>query len=196
MLEMQVARGLQIEFCEDLRSYLKLVPSLKMYPEASIITIDDDVIYECDLLERLVNAHKATPDAICACRMHRIILDAQNQPITYLKWELCIDDEKESFLNFPTGVGGVLYPPYCLNKEVLNSDAFMKICPKADDIWFYVMARLNRTPHKLVRTGYPKGYYTSLPLDSSALCFYNISTTTNGNDVQFKKVIKEYGITF
>ena len=31
MLEMQKARGLQVEFCEDIRSYKKLIPALKQF---------------------------------------------------------------------------------------------------------------------------------------------------------------------
>ena len=68
-LQLQQVRGLEIKFCKDLRSYKKLIPSLKLYPDACIITIDDDVIYEYDIVERLVNAHLNDTHTICACRV-------------------------------------------------------------------------------------------------------------------------------
>jgi hypothetical protein len=55
-------RGLTIEFCKDLKSYKKLVPALKKYPEDIIITVDDDALYQHDLVENLVNAYKDNPN--------------------------------------------------------------------------------------------------------------------------------------
>lgn len=196
-LQLQQERGLEIEYCKDLRSYTKLIPSLSKYPNSCIITIDDDVMYEYDLIERLINTHTDNPDKICACRMHRIVLGENNKPITYLKWASCIDDEQVSPLNFPTGVGGVLYPPKSFNQEVFNDKVFMDICPKADDIWFYAMALLNGTKSIWVKNDKPEGYYYSLPLSNDALCLQNtIANESNicGNDVQFSTVIEKYNL--
>ena len=193
-LELQVERGLQIEFCEDLRSYNKLIPSLKKYPEASIVTIDDDVMYEYDLIERLINAHIVHSDAVCACRMHRINLDNNGKPLNYLDWEHCISDEELSPLNFPTGVGGVLYPPNCFSEEVFNSEVFMDICPQADDIWFYSMARINSTLSKWVKTPKPANYSIDIPIKAQTLSVYNVDPIQRGNDIQFQKVYKRYNL--
>ena len=35
-------RGLEIRYCPNLRSYKKIIPTLKLVPEATVITIDDD----------------------------------------------------------------------------------------------------------------------------------------------------------
>ncbi len=35
----------EIHYCEDLKSYKKLIPALKEYPDKVIITVDDDLIY-------------------------------------------------------------------------------------------------------------------------------------------------------
>ena len=37
--------GLTIRWCENLRSYKKLIPSLKAYPSDTIVTADDDILY-------------------------------------------------------------------------------------------------------------------------------------------------------
>ena len=190
----QQGRGLEIAYCNDLKSYNKLIHSLHKFPNAAIITIDDDIIYEYDLVERLVNTHINHPNAVCACRMHRIRLDNNKKQRSYLDWDLCIHDNIESPLNFPTGVGGVLYPPHCFNNEVLNSTVFMDLCPKADDIWFYAMARLNSTPAIWTKTTRPEGYYRKLFISDDSLCFYNTDPTLRGNDIQFDKVCKHYHI--
>ena len=194
-LLLQQERGLEIEYCKDLRSYKKLIPSLSKYPDSCIITIDDDAMYEYDLVERLINAHIDNPDKICACRMHRIVLGEDNKPVGYLKWTGCIDDDQVSPLNFPTGVGGILYPPQCFNQEVFNDKVFMNICQNADDIWFYAMALLNGTKSIWVKNDKPAGYYYSLPTRNDALYLQNtIENRSNicGNDLQFNAVIEKY----
>ena len=56
-LELLKKRGLEIRYCKDLRSYKKLIPALKEFPNDAIITIDDVLIYEFDLLERLIQSY-------------------------------------------------------------------------------------------------------------------------------------------
>jgi hypothetical protein len=55
---------------------------------------------------------------------------------------------------FPTGTGGVLYPPHCLHEEVHNVEAFCQLCPSADDVWFKAMAMLNNVPCRKVLPHY------------------------------------------
>jgi hypothetical protein len=46
-LQMQQHRGLEIMWvAEDLRSYKKLIPVREAYPDATIVTVDDDVLYK------------------------------------------------------------------------------------------------------------------------------------------------------
>lgn len=49
-LQLQQARGLEVRYCKDIRSYTKLIPTLKLCPEAIIITVDDDCLYNMDVL--------------------------------------------------------------------------------------------------------------------------------------------------
>ena len=59
------SHGLQIKTCEDIRSYKKIIPALEAFPEATIVTADDDVYYKPDWLEGLVELHKAHPEGHC-----------------------------------------------------------------------------------------------------------------------------------
>ena len=193
-LEMQRKRGLDIRFCEDVRSYTKLIPALQTFPEACIITIDDDLIYEYDIVERLVNSHRKNPKDICACRIHKIALDENGKPESYLKWKWGVDEYGDSkSLYFPTGVGGVLYPPQCFTEEVFNKYVFMDICPYADDVWFYAMGQLNGTNVTHTYTNKPGGYFWNLPSSAiEALSARNTNEEDCYNDVQIKAVFEKY----
>ena len=48
----------------EIRSYKKLLPALKDFPNDVIVTIDDDILYHPNLLRDLVSLHKRLPDAI------------------------------------------------------------------------------------------------------------------------------------
>lgn len=197
-LQRQVSRGLEIKYYKDIRSYKKLIPTIKEYPEAIIVTLDDDMIYEPDLLENLLIMHKKYPEDIIANRIHRITLDNSQKPETYFKWNRNIEEQGISTLNVQTGCGGVLYPEGCLDLEVLNEDVFMNICPYADDLWFYAMARKKNV---LVRRGLThsntgEDYYENLAVQDVALWNTNSKTenTRCQNDVQFEAILSKYNL--
>lgn len=194
-LEMQIKRGLQVAYCKDINSYTKLIPTLKAFPEACVITIDDDAMYEYDVVERLLNSHLNHPDAVCACRMHEVKMDENGRLKGYLDWDWDIMkcDESSPFM-FPTGVGGVLYPPHCFPDEVFNEEVFMSTCPYADDVWFYAMELLQGTPRVKTYTG-KKYYFVDIPsyaIDS--LSDQNTNATNCRNDAQIKAVFEKYGL--
>src|SRR5574344_451815 len=56
--------GLSIKWVEDIRSYKKLIPTLKEYPNDIIITFDDDLYYMPDTIETLYNSYKEHPQDI------------------------------------------------------------------------------------------------------------------------------------
>ena len=137
-------RGLEIRFCHDVRSFTKLLPALGAFPGKTIVTADDDVYYDRDWLERIERAAKPDPRCIWAARVRRI-LASPNGLAPYETWPLDTEGAAPSFANFPTGVGGVLYPPGALHPEVANEAAFRELTPAADDIWFWAMAVRNGT---------------------------------------------------
>jgi hypothetical protein len=187
-------RGLTIEFCKDIKSYKKLVPALNKYPDDVIITVDDDVLYPFDLIENLISSYKKNPDLIHFCRGHRMKLGKNGFLIEYLEWDFFIRDFQISKLNFPTGVGGVLYPPRSLYPDVTNEDLFMSLAPKADDIWFKAMALLNGTLSKKAYTHNADGIdYVELEREAQTeTALFN--TNQYENDEQLKAVFSEYGL--
>lgn len=194
-LQQQQKRGLEIAYCKDIRSYKKLIPTLRKYPEAVIITIDDDAIYNYDLVEKLVNMHNMYPNNIIANRIHRVVLGPNGKPKEYMKWDWGGNPTDASPLNFFTGVGGVLYPPHALDVEVFNEEVFMDICKYADDIWFYAMALKKGTYTIKGYTHNDNGveYITNPYVQDIGLC--KINTGKKGeNNKQLKSVFDFYNL--
>ncbi len=192
----QQKRGLQIEFCEDIRSYKKIVPAMANYPDACVVTIDDDAMYEFDLLENLIRAHQDNPDDICACRMHRMALDDQKKPKSYLQWDMLVYPEEKSNLHFLTSGGGTLFPPHCFVGEFFNKDAFMSLCPYADDIWINAMIWMSERQISKAYTHSKLGcdYYEISVDQEDALSLINNDPSFCRNDVQIKAVMDKYDL--
>lgn len=198
-LQLQQRRGLEIAYCKDVRSYTKLIPTLYNYPNASIITIDDDALYYYDLVEKLVNAHKVYPKHIIANRIHRIKLGNDGRPLGYMRWQWNSSPTDDSPLNFFTGVGGTLYPPHSLHPEVLNENVFMDICKFADDVWFFSMALMAGTRTKKCYTHSCIGEDYLLNENVQDVGLNNINTTKINaqhceNDTQIKAVFDKYNL--
>lgn len=195
-LQKQVERGLEICFCKDIKSYQKLIPSLKKYPEATIITIDDDAIYDYDLVERLLYFHSIFPNMIIANRVHQIKLDHNKKPVSYNKWRWRKTLDDESPLNFMTGVGGVLYPLHCLDDEVFNESVFFDICQYNDDIWFYAMALKKGTIVKksISHSQYGEDFVLNEDVQDISLNEQNLNKQNCRNDIQFKAVLDKYNL--
>jgi len=193
-LTKQQDRGLEIRYCEDIKAYKKLVPALREFPEAAIITVDDDLLYNFDLVENLVTAYQADPSFIYAARIHRMKLTAPDKLAPYSKWIWNYPLPDVSTLNFATSGGGVLFPPRCFNEEVYNQNVFMEICKYADDVWYKAMSLLNGVQHRKIFTHNPGGteYITNETFQNTGL-----SKINNGlaqNDVQLKAVFSRYGL--
>lgn len=186
-------KGLEISFCKDIKSYKKLIPTLAKYREDIIITFDDDAYYKKDAVEKLVKSYKQYPKCIHCLRGHKMKYDANNFPISYNQWEFFTQDFNPGLEIFPTGLGGVLYPPNCFYKDILNEELFMKLAPSGDDIWFKVMGLINGYPSKVVEQ--ENNFYANVTLidgtQDIALWKQNKSEET-GNNLQITNIYEYY----
>ena len=196
-MQRQVERGLEIGYTKDIRSFKKLIPTLKKYPESIIITIDDDVLYEYDLVENMVNAYNANPNHVHGGRLRCFNLDKQGMPEDYRKWTEVCNVGEASPRNMCIGVGGVLYPPHCFTDEVFNETVFMDLCPRADDIWFWCMANMNGYSAAKIFTHSQRGvdFLTNPDVQDIALTRTNLAGRSENNQ-QLYRVIKHYGCQF
>lgn len=184
--------GVEIKYCKDIKSYKKLIPALSMFPKDIIITVDDDMIYNKDLLKSLMDGYRNNGKIQCTIAGLPKIID--DDVSSYNSWE-SVSEACESKHLVPIGVGGVLYPPGALHKEVLNEEAFSELAPNADDLWFWTMAKMQGSSHACVELR--KQNYTFDALyqyfhKGSALTHYNAGE--GKNDIQLKKILNYYHI--
>lgn len=145
--------GITIEVRDDIgiRSHKKYYYSLKEYPNALVITVDDDMIYRKDLLELLIKKHREYPDAVCAKRTHRIQISSLGTLSPYREWEKeCRDIIVPSYELCATTGAGTLYPPSILPAEAFDVELIRKLAPYCDDIWLKFIETANNI--KVVRT--------------------------------------------
>ena len=146
-----VDKGLTIEYNNendgDIKSYRKLIPTLKKYPNNIIVTADDDIIYDKNWLEKLYKTHLKHPKDIVAHRITKF--EYKKNAFKIIKGGKKYY-KSPSFLNKLTGVGGVLYFPNCFYKDILKEELFMKLAPTNDDIWFWLQAVLKGTRIRVV----------------------------------------------
>ena len=189
------SHGLSIRFCEDLRSYKKHVPALDTYPDDVVITVDDDFYYSSDFIERLMLEYAKDPTRIYTHRAHRPMFAADGNLLPYNYWKQLIDNTDESPVFATTG-GGCLMKRNFLHRDATNCELFSKLCPLADDVWFYFMGILKKTQTTVLK----HKLFTMIPLDN----FYqlthekaNLSSVNckkSFNDVQIDNVMNYYGI--
>ncbi len=187
------ANGLTIGWHKNLRSYTKLIPALKQYPNNVIVTADDDIYYETEWLEKLLDNYRENKDCITCHRAHKVKF-AKNSLAPYKKWNKTIKKQKPSYLNFLTGVGGVLYPPCSLYKDILDEKTFMELAPQADDVWFWAMAVLNKTKISVVKNCIRKLTYINPERErglTNEITLFS-SNRKGGNDLQIEKVLNHY----
>lgn len=196
-LKKLINRGLTISFCEDLRSYKKLIPTLQTFPKAIIITCDDDLIYKPDLIENLYRAYIKNSDAVIFGGGHEMKIEG-GMLMTYNSWynPQQVPIYSNPLLNFPGGGTGTLYPPQVLHPDVTKKELFLQLAPTADDVWFKAMSLLTNTPcikaythDKLGNDFVELGTWTQ---KTSALMTENVFN--NKNDIQIKAVFDYYNL--
>lgn len=130
--------GFEIQWYHDIRSYKKLVPALMEFPDAIVVTADDDVYYSRSMLRILFEEHLAHPDEIICHEITRPCLGADLR--------LHADPGNgnycgtSSYFNKVLGSHGVLYTADLLSGDVRDEACFMKEALTNDDIYFWAMA--------------------------------------------------------
>ena len=184
--------GLEIKYTKDIKSYTKLIPALKEYPNSIIVTADDDIFYPHNWLEKLYNCWKDNKYYVVVHRGDKIIIE-NNKIIEFNKWECRAISDNPSFRFFIVGVAGALYPPNSLYKDILNEELFKQLTPQNDDIWFWTMAVLNNTKIRIVDEPLNNLIYVN-PAREARLNGDSTLYSTNRyeNEVQFRNIINYY----
>lgn len=188
------SHGLTIKACDDIKSYKKLIPALSQNPKNFFVTADDDVYYPPTWLQSLVETSKEYPRKTIAGRAHLASLDKDGAFKRYSTWSLAthlLKAQNSQTRLFPTGVGGILYPPDCFHEDIQKEELFMKLAPHGDDIWFFWMTRKAGIDQRRTSGTFD---IISWP-DSQDVALYNDNLNNDGNDMQIKAMEEYYGPT-
>lgn len=127
-------------------SHRKLIHSLHAFPTSVIVTCDDDSMYAPNWLESLWETHMHKPHAVVGHACRQIMRDAHNELLPYKSWPFLRGSNTVSaYTLLPIGYAGVLYPVCALDDRTTETELFMQLAPKADDLWFRTMAFLKGT---------------------------------------------------
>jgi len=185
----QQKRGIDFVFVdEDYKSHKKYYYLLKYCADKPFITVDDDLLYDSKLVERLIHSHKTySNEVICS---YGYTMNYQDNGLcqSYNSWKLNSEKKSASFDTFFGSGGGTLFPVGCFYTDVLDHEIFTRLTPTADDVWLNAMVRLNNVKIRQI----------------SVLSILNIPTTKritlskdnvglNKNDEQINAVMNFYG---
>ena len=202
VLQKMTNRGLEIKFCPNYKSYKKLIPTLQLTRESNVITVDDDMIYPLSMIENMHRTHLKHPDCVIFNYGTEMVFDQNGEVLPYTQWIDKGDFTTPSNHYMGIGVGGIWYPVGSLHDDVLDVEAFTKLAPRADDLWFKVMSFRNGT--KQVQTcfgerildtnGFLNRFVTIEDEQREKLGTANV--ICGQNDVQLADLIKEYNVKF
>ena len=185
----QLRRGLEILWVsQDGRSFDKLIPLVTNFPEASIITFDDDKYFPKDLVHRLISAHNSEPNHVIGARGWVMKTAMKSASVSYGEgWVRALPGDKGNHLFLPGG-NGTLYPPHSLDEGVTDLGRALALSPTADDIWFWAHVQKQGTP--MMCLGLPPHRPIKRTSRGSALSHIN----EDQNTVQLRNVIRALGI--
>jgi len=174
--------GLRIELVDgDLKSYKKFQYAFNEFRDKYVVTVDDDIIYNTDLIESLMS--RKTDSNVTANLTRKIARDNNGALLPYSKWNIDSDPENEHIV---IGAGGVMYSPSKMYKDTLREDLYLRLAPKADDMWLSAMARLNGL--RITPTGSPNKFLAiSIPNNETLY-----SGNAEGNDAQVAAINEYY----
>ncbi|WP_428240998.1 glycosyltransferase [Gynuella sp.] len=180
----------EIRFSDQNSAHRKLVESLRIYPEKTIITCDDDQMYHKTWLQRLWQDHKDYPRDIIAHEAREISWDKDDQWAPYKNWPW-----QKPGLSSPRtiaiGFGGVLYPANIFDDEILNREKYEQVAPRADDLWFKAMSIRNGITYRRSTSPPPKPLVI-VRSQKDSLQKHNVRQ--DGNLEQWLKICALYGI--
>lgn len=184
-------RGVELRFTPDIGPYTKLLPVLKDFPNATIITTDDDVLYNFDFISNMVNEHIQHPNEIMTSRCRCMELKGSRAFSKFLSWSYVPNDGGASIKFIPESYMGVLYPPGSLDDRVFDEKTFMSLCPSTDDFWFKAMSMLKGVK---VRKVYLEDDDTNNLRTSRKLTLHDLNSSLGGYDRQLKAVVDHFDL--
>lgn len=144
-LELLCKKGLEIRWCTDVGVHTKYYYVLQEYRNDYVITVDDDVFYKSDTIEKLLQTYKKHKDCVCAHWIREIKFSSRKN-IQYERFDSFLLQNiqmEPSHRYIALGVGGVLYPPNRLDTRTFDIKTARALSANADDIWLKGMEMIS-----------------------------------------------------
>lgn len=141
---------IEVKFTDNIGPYRKIIPALRNADcNEVIVYADDDVIYgkkwlynlEKDFLDNNGNY-------VIASRIRIVRRNFLGIKQSYNKYPLHFGDEPLNKDFIITGVGGCILMKKHIGNMLINDSSFMKIAPKADDLWISKIIEVSGTSVK------------------------------------------------
>jgi hypothetical protein len=172
-------------------SHKKLIHTITAYPDEKIITCDDDLMYRPDWLSLLNEESLRFPHAIIANQTRTIKTDDKGEFLPYEQWPTDRWEGEDPARILPIGAEGVLYPPNTLHPLFNREDLFLKLSPKADDLWFKAMSLMNGTECRHASNSGKKG----IPImGSQKFSLKHVNIKEDLNSVQWEQLADHFGL--
>jgi len=172
-------------------SHKKLIHTISSYPDISVVTCDDDLMYRPNWLNLLYKESQSNVGTIIANQTRTIKKDLNGSYLPYAQWPVNQVETGNDYSVLPIGAEGVLYPPHCLDAKFDNEGLFMELAPKADDLWFKSMSLLKGTSCKLAANR-SKNAIPIMGSQKSSLKHINIKK--DFNTAQWKQLVSYFNL--
>lgn len=184
-----IEAGLEIVFLPyNYRCHNKYFYAMQAYPEATVVTTDDDSYYRKDLISKLMTLHEKYPEAVCANISN--VISKENYGC-YSAWKKTDRHTAPTHGIIALGFGAVLYPKTFRPALLFDEERITRLCPTADDLWLKAVETVSGTK---VCCG---GYYprpVTLP-GSQKVALRKINKgSVNRNDIQWAALEAEFGL--
>ena len=181
------ANGVKFKFVpENFRSHKKYYYVFREYPDHKVITVDDDLIYPRNTIERLLSLSYQYPGTVCGNVIRKIRMDGNTFSV-YRKWpKVFMMPVNSSLQNVAIGCGGIYYPSRWYGEELFDWKIISEHCPSADDLWL----KANELKRRINVTG--GGEFYPRPIELPQTQNNSLQKKNNGkinlNDKQWKSL--------
>lgn len=187
--------GVDFRFCEDLRSYIKLIPAIQDFPDNPIVTADDDFYYNPNFIEGIHSAYSASDKQTVLGYegVRPSVLNGKYCP--YNEWKGGTTSDKNYNVSL-MGYAGICYPPHIFDGEILKNNIFLRLCPTADDIWFWAMEERQKIGRAYISPYLRHTYVNRCEeyWEDVQDTLMNVNCKEGGNNQQFEAVVNYYGL--
>jgi hypothetical protein len=187
--------GLTIRFVSDnIRQYLKLIPALREFPDAVIMTADDDVFYHSGCLAGLMRSYRRIPSAAHANRARLVAVDVSGALTaeSVMEWGMFrgrTRPQEPSPLLFPEGVAGTLWPAGIFYKDISNATLFLDLAPLHDDLSYWAMMVANGKKALLIDDYMRPTYIQGI---SKVRELWKVNCLQGADKIQHRRVFARY----